>query len=172
MKASLRTSTYNEETAEEPKAEATTLPTNPPSFIHSWMDTYLCSPRWTPSTVLARYASCSSSSITDESVRLLPACVVWWCGSGRRQYMCVGVSLGTHVSLSTPPRPPSLLSIPLTFNNDAVNAQGRVGAHHPSPAAAVTTSPCQAPHNDVVVWVWCGVKMWSRSQALHSSSRF
>jgi hypothetical protein len=24
----------------------------------------------------------------------------------------------------------------------------------------------------VVVWVWCGVKMWSRSQALHSSSRF
>ena len=71
-------------------------------------------------------------------VRALVACVhdvVWEVETASMCVWCGLALLPFHASLSSSPSPP----IPLTFNNDAVDAQGRVRAHHP------TTSPCQAP---------------------------
>ena len=69
--------------------------------------------------------------LNHRRVRALVACgrgvvVRKWTAS-----ICGWVGVFRHSCLLPLHVLPSLPSIPLTFNNDAVDAQGRVGAHHP-----------------------------------------
>ena len=100
-------------------------------------------------------------------------CLRVWCGA-KVNGLNVRMVCLQQSSEPPPPSPP----IRLTFNNDAVNAQGRVGAHHPSPRPSSNSFNKSLPSSlkaVMAVGAWCSVvRTWSeaasQSKQLHHQS--